>query len=75
MIRQPTLLIKRLHLLYEFAEAFKTSAQEIFRYSENNKPEECRFYVRLSSTISDAVKSDRARLAVESVFYKDEKRR
>jgi hypothetical protein len=56
-------------------EAFKTSAQEIFRYSENNKPEECRFYVKLSSTISDAVKSDRARLAVESVFYKDEKRR
>ncbi len=56
-------------------EAFKTNAQDIFRYSENNKPEECRFYVRLSSTISDAVKSDRARLAVESVFYKDEKRR
>lgn len=56
-------------------EAFKTSAQEIFRYSKNNKPEECRFYVKLSSTISDAVNSDRARLAVESVFYKDEKRR
>jgi hypothetical protein len=56
-------------------ETFKVNSQEIFQYSENNKPEECRFYVRLSSTISDAVKSDRARLAVESVFYKDEKRR
>lgn len=56
-------------------EAFKNNAQDIFKYSENHKPDECRFYVKLSSSILDAVKDSRTRLAVESVFYKDEKRR
>lgn len=36
---------------------------------------QCRHFVRLKSTIDDAVQSDRARLMVESFFYKSEVRR
>jgi hypothetical protein len=43
-------------------------------WSHRHDPE-CRHYVQLRSTIADAVRSDRARLMVEDVFYKVEARR
>jgi hypothetical protein len=46
----------------------------VFNWSKKQDPE-CRHYVQLRSTISDAVRSDRARLMVENYFYKVELRR
>ena len=53
---------------------FISSIQGIFNWSKKQDPE-CRFYVQLKSSISDAVQSDRARLMVENYFYKVELRR
>lgn len=53
---------------------FVNSIQAIFNWSKKQTPE-CRFYVQLKSSISDAVQSDRARLMVENYFYKVEARR
>lgn len=53
-----------------FAERMKG----ILDWSKRQDPQ-CRHYVRLKSSISDAVRSDRARLMVENHFYKVETRR
>lgn len=53
---------------------FPGAVQPIFNWSRHQDPE-CRHYVLLRSTISDAVQSDRARLMVENFFYKSEARR
>lgn len=55
-------------------QAFASKIQGIFNWSKTQDPE-CRHYVQLKSTISDAVQSDRARLMVENYFYKVEARR
>ena len=55
-------------------QAFVSKIQGIFNWSKTQDPE-CRHYVQLKSTISDAVLSDRARLMVENFFYKVEARR
>lgn len=55
-------------------QAFVSKIQGIFKWSKSQDPE-CRHYVQLKSTISDAVQSDRARLMVENFFYKVEARR
>ena len=55
-------------------QAFVNKIQAIFNWSKNQNPE-CRHYVKLKSSISDAVQSDRARLMVENFFYKMEARR
>lgn len=55
-------------------QAFVSKIQGIFNWSRAQDPE-CRYYVRLRSSILDAVKSDRARLMVENYFYKVEVRR
>lgn len=54
--------------------AFPDAVRAIFEQSRSSDPE-CRHYVRLRSTINDAVQSDRARLMVERFFYKVESRR
>lgn len=54
--------------------AFRAAVQPVFSWSKKQDPE-CRHYVQLRSTISDAVQSDRARLMVENYFYKVELRR
>jgi hypothetical protein len=53
---------------------FVNRIQGIFNWSRRQDPE-CRHYVQLRSSIADAVQSDRARLLVESFFYKTEIRR
>jgi hypothetical protein len=53
---------------------FVSLIQGIFNWSKSQDPE-CRHYVQLKSSISDAVQSDRARLMVENYFYKTEVRR
>ena len=53
---------------------FVSRIQGIFSWSKSQDPE-CRHYVQLKSSISDAVQSDRARLMVENYFYKTEVRR
>lgn len=53
---------------------FVNRIQGLFNWSKNQDPE-CRHYVQLKSSISDAVQSDRARLMVENYFYKTEIRR
>ena len=53
---------------------FVNRIQGIFNWSKQQDPE-CRHYVQLRSSIADAVQSDRARLLVESFFYKTEIRR
>lgn len=53
---------------------FVSRIQRIFNWSKSQDPE-CRHYVQLKSSISDAVQSDRARLMVENYFYKTEARR
>lgn len=53
---------------------FVSRIQGIFNWSRHQDPE-CRHYVQLRSSIADAVQSDRARLLVESFFYKTEIRR
>ena len=58
------------HSLHDFPSKIKT----VFDWSKAQSPE-CRHYVQLKSTISDAVQSDRARLMVENFFYKVEARR
>lgn len=55
-------------------QAFVSKIQGIFNWSKTQDPE-CRHYVQLKSSISDAVQSDRARLMVENYFYKVEARR
>lgn len=55
-------------------QTFVNRIQGIFNWSKSHDPE-CRHYVQLRSSISDAVQSDRARLMVESFFYKTEARR
>lgn len=55
-------------------DAFVVNIQGIFNASRKADPQ-CRHYVYLKSTIADAVSSDRARLAVEKYFYKNEARR
>lgn len=55
-------------------QAFVSKIQGIFNWSKTQDPE-CRHYVQLRSSISDAVLSDRARLMVENFFYKVEARR
>lgn len=50
---------------------FVSRIQGIFNWSKSQDPE-CRHYVQLKSSISDAVQSDRARLMVEKYFYKTE---
>ena len=51
---------------------FVSSIQGIYKSSVDLQ---CRHYVLLKSSISDAVESDRARLLVENYFYKAEVRR
>jgi hypothetical protein len=53
---------------------FVRLVQPLLDWSRAQKPE-CRHYVELRSSISDAVQSDRARLMVERYFYKSEKPR
>lgn len=53
---------------------FVSRIQGVFNWSKSQDPE-CRHYVQLKSTISEAVQSDRARLMVENYFYKVEVRR
>ncbi len=53
---------------------FPAAVQGILNWSKAQNPE-CRHYVQLKSSIPDAVRSDRARLMVESYFYKVEVRR
>lgn len=53
---------------------FPAVVQSVFNWSKAQDPE-CRHYVQLKSSISDAVQSDRARLMVENNFYKVEARR
>lgn len=55
-------------------QAFANKIQGIFNWSKEQNPE-CRHYVQLKSTITDAIQSDRARLMVENFFYKMEARR
>lgn len=55
-------------------QTFISRIQGIFNWSKSQDPE-CRHYVQLKSSISDAVQSDRARLMVENYFYKAEVRR
>ena len=55
-------------------QEFVNKIQGIFNWSRKQDPE-CRHYVLLRSSISDAVQSDRARLMVENYFYKVETRR
>ncbi|WP_454741355.1 hypothetical protein [Cupriavidus necator] len=55
-------------------QAFASKIQGVFNWSKAQDPE-CRHYVQLKSSISDAVQSDRARLMVENYFYKVEARR
>lgn len=52
---------------------FLRQAREIHEIGNNNDIEACRFFVRLKSEIPDRETADRARLAVEGVFYKYEK--
>jgi hypothetical protein len=54
--------------------SFVMSIQGVYNWSKQQDPE-CRHYVQLKSSISDAVQSDRARLMVENYFYKVEARR
>ncbi len=51
---------------------FVKHIQGIFKESQAGQ---CRYYVQLKSSIDDAVQSDRARLMIESYFYKTEVRR
>lgn len=53
---------------------FTAAAQGILDWSKRQNPE-CRHYVRLSNSMTDAVQSDRTRLMVENFFYKSEVRR
>lgn len=55
-------------------DEFVKRVQEIFNWSKKQNPE-CRHYVQLKSSISDAVQSDRVRLLIENYFYKLELRR
>lgn len=55
-------------------EVFLDRIQGIYNWSKSHDPE-CRHYVLLKSSISDAIQSDRARLMVEDFFYKNEIRR
>ena len=55
-------------------QTFVNRIQGVFNWSKSQDPE-CRHYVQLKSSISEAVQSDRARLMVESFFYKTEIRR
>lgn len=52
--------------------SFMAAVQPIYDMS---RAQQCRHYVRLASTINDAVLSDRRRLLIENVFYKFEVRR
>lgn len=58
---------------YSYTE-FESRVRSIFDWSRKQNPE-CRHYVQLKSTITDAVQSDRMRLRVENFFYKTEIRR
>lgn len=62
------ILTKGPHSYGEFRERFRG----IFQQSDARQ---CRHYVQLRSIIPDAVQSDRARLMVESYFYKVERAR
>jgi len=53
---------------------FPARIRAIFDWSRSQSPQ-CRHYVLLKSSISDAVQSDRVRLAIENFFYKVEARR
>lgn len=53
-------------------DEFGPAVSELYAHAQKN---ECRHYVLLKSSISDAVRSDRARLMVENFFYKIEVRR
>jgi hypothetical protein len=55
-------------------QAFVSNIQGVFNWSKKQDPE-CRHYIQMKSSISDAVQSDRARLMVERYFYKVEVRR
>lgn len=52
--------------------SFRKSVESIFKQSKNLN---CRHYVLLKNSISDAIQSDRMRLMVENYFYKIEVRR
>ncbi|MCO4861256.1 hypothetical protein MKD38_06215 [Cupriavidus sp. WGlv3] len=58
---------------FSYAE-FESRVRPIFDWSRKQSPE-CRHYVQLKSTLTDAVQSDRMRLRVENFFYKSEIRR
>jgi hypothetical protein len=53
---------------------FKEKAFPIFQWSHNRVPE-CRHYVIIRSTATQALLADRLRLGIEDYFYKLEKRR
>jgi hypothetical protein len=55
-------------------QQFSGVVQPILSWSKKQDPE-CRHYVQLKSSITDAIQSDRARLMVENYFYKAEARR
>lgn len=53
---------------------FAARTHPVLDWSKRRDPE-CRHYVQLRSTLTDAVREDRARWLVEDVFYKVEARR
>lgn len=55
-------------------QEFRAKVQPVFDWSKRHDPQ-CRHYVYLRNSISDATTSDRARLMVENFFYKSEVRR
>ncbi len=52
---------------------FNFFANKILDYSNDRKPEACRFYVQLRNLIPDRRTADRARLNLEQFFYKYER--
>jgi hypothetical protein len=48
-------------------------AYGILEIGKQNKPETCRFFVRMKSEIEDRATADKARLTIENAFYKFER--
>jgi hypothetical protein len=53
--------------------SFMKQAYGILEIGKQNKPEACRFFVRMKSEIEDRATADKARLTIENAFYKFER--
>jgi hypothetical protein len=53
--------------------SFMKQAYGILEIGKQNKPETCRFFVRMKSEIEDRATADKARLTIENAFYKFER--